>query len=120
MLFGSAEKTKIRSPIAAFEKARAKRAANRAASAPAALFRAEGACAAPAAPLFRAESACPEPAAPTAPAPAPAALVAEFRKARTDKGEKRGYLMRPAETHEAEGLYPQPPRSGYDPFVIVL
>ena len=39
----------------------------------------------------------------------------------TDKGKKRGYLMRPeavAETHEAEEWYP-PPRSGYTNFVII-
>ena len=103
--------------IAAFEKARAKRAANRAAAAapktpapaapaaPAALFRAEGACAAPS----------PAPAAPAAPAAKP-------RKARTDKGKKRGHLVRPGTANAAhedpEDEY-EPPRTGYMNFVIV-
>ena len=97
-------KPRSEAQIAAFEKARAKRAANRASSAP-------PAPAAPAAP----------PPAPAAPTPEPAAPAAKTRKARTDKGKKRGYLMRPeaaAETYE-EGWYPPPPRSGYDHFVIV-
>jgi hypothetical protein len=71
-------KPKSEAQIAAFEKARAKRAANRAAL-------------------------------------APAAPATKTRKARTDKGKKRGYLMRPeaaTETHEAEGWYPPPTRIG--------
>ncbi len=75
-------KPRSEAQVAAFDKARARRAANRAVSAPAAP-------ATPAAPP-------PEPAAPAAPA-------AKTRKARTDKGKKRGYLMRPeaaAETYE--------------------
>ncbi len=93
--FEALRKPRSEAGEAAFEKARAKRAANRAASAPAA----------PAA----------SPAAPTAPAPAPAVSAAKTRKARTDKGKKRGYLMRSeaaAETHEAEEWYPPPHRSG--------
>ncbi len=93
---------KSEAQIEVFEKARAKRAANRAASAPAAPT-------APAAP----------PPKPTAPA-APPTAAEKTRKARTDKGKKRGYLMRPeaaAETHEAEEY--EPPRSGYINFVIV-
>jgi hypothetical protein len=99
-------KPRSEAQVAAFEKARAKRVANRSASAPGA----------PVAP----------PAAPTAPAPAsaePAAPAAKIREARTEKGKKRGYLMRSeaaAETHEAEEWYPPPPRRGYDHFVIVL
>ncbi len=85
--------------IAVFEKARTKRAANRAASA-------LTAPAAPATPLFCAEGDCPAPAAPAAPvAPAPAVPAAKTRKAGTNKGKKRGYLMRPeaaAKIHEAE------------------
>ncbi len=94
-------KLRSEAQIAAFEKARAKRAANRAASAPAA----------PAAP----------PPAPAAPAPEPVAPAAKTRKSRTDKGKKRGYLTRPEATTEApeEEWYPPPPRSGYDHFVIV-
>ncbi len=94
-------KPRSEAQIAAFEKARAKRAANRASSAPPA----------PAAP----------PPAPASPPPAPAAPAAKTRKPRTDKGKKRGYLTRPEATTEApeEEWYPPPPRSGYDHFVIV-
>ena len=94
--------------IAAFEKARAKRAANRASAA------------APEPPEPPAPAA---PAAPAAPSPAPAAPAAPAatpRKARTDKGKKRGHLVRPgaaAETQEEE--YYEPPRTGYMNFVIV-
>ena len=103
--------------VAAFEKARAKRAANLAASAPAAQPPAPAAPPpAPAAP-----PAAPAPAAPP-PAPAPAAKP---RKARTDKGIKRGHLVRPgnaAAPHdepEEEEWYPPPMRSGYANYVIV-
>ena len=101
--------------IAAFEKAKAKRAANLAASAPAVP---PPAPAAPAAPPPAPAAPPPAPAAPAAPPLAPAAKP---RKARTDKGKKRGYLVRestrgspPSEEEE----YP-PPRSGYGNFVIV-
>ena len=100
--------------VAAFEKARAKLAANLAASAPAAPPPA------PAAP-----PAAPAPAAPPpAPAPAPAP-AAKPRKPRTDKGIKRGHLVRPgtaAAPHdepEDEEWYPPPTRSGYANYVIV-
>ena len=84
--------------IAAFEKDMAKRAANRAAAAPATPFRAEGACAASAA-SYCAEGACAAPAAPAAPAHA---LAAKHRKARTDKGKKRGHLVRPGTANASQ------------------
>jgi hypothetical protein len=109
--------------IAAFEKAGAERAANRAASAPAAP---------PPAPAAPPAAPAATPAAPAAPppAPAPAALppapapAAKPRKAQTDKGKKRGHLVRPgtaAAPHdepENDEWY-QPPRSGYANYVIV-
>ena len=104
--------------VAAFEKSRAERAANRAAAAPAALATpaAPADPATPAAPVaapasFRAEGACPAPA-------------AKPRKARTDKGRKRCHLVRPGTTNAAqedpEEEYYEPHRSGYTNFVIFL
>ncbi len=107
--------------LAVFEKARAKRAANLAASAPAAPPPAPAAHPlAPAAP--------PAAPAPTAPPPAPAPApppAAKPRKPRTDKGIKRGHLVRPGtataphDEPEDEEWYPPPTRSGYANYVIV-
>ena len=103
--------------IAAFEKARAKRAANLAATAPAPAAPAPAHAAPPPAPAAPPAA----PAAAPAPAPAPAAKP---RKARTDKGKKRGHLVRPGtaaapyDEPEEEEWY-QPPRSGYANYVIV-
>ena len=101
--------------IAAFEKARAKRAENLAASAPAAP------ATAPPAP-----TADPLPPTTTPPVPAtspPAPAATPKRKTRSDKGGKRGYLVKREEAPFcAEGACPEeyePPRSGYTNFVIV-
>ncbi len=100
--------------IAAFEKARAKRAANCAA----------GGVTPPKPPI----SPPPEPPAPAAPPPAPAAPPAPKRKTRTDKGRKRGHLVRGITEGTCEGgmggdappkEYYEPPRIGYMNFVIV-
>ena len=100
--------------IAAFEKARAKRAANRAA----------GGVTPPKPPI----SPPPEPPAPAAPPPAPAAPPAPKRKTRTDKGRKRGHLVRGSMEGTSEGgtggaSPPEdeyvPPRTGYMNVVIV-
>jgi hypothetical protein len=106
--------------VATFEKARAKRAANMAASAPSAPPPA------PAAPPLA--SAAP-PSAPTAPPPAPAtpshvpAPAAKPKKARTDKGKKRSPLVRPETTaaihEELEKEWYQSPRSGYANYIII-
>ncbi len=89
--------------MAVFEKARAKRAANRATAA----------TSPPPTP--------PEPAAPP-PAPAAPAPAAKPREARTDKVKKRGHLVRPgtanAAQHDPEEEY-EPPRTGYMNFVII-
>ena len=85
---------------AAFEKSRAKRAANLAAFAPA-------------------------PASPPSAAPPPAPVpTAKPMKPRTDKGKKRGHLVRPgtaAAPHKEpeDKEWYQPPRSGYANYVIV-
>jgi len=71
--------------ISAFEKAWAKRDANRAASAPAAP---------PPAPAAHPAALAAPPPTPAAPPPA-LAPAAKPRKARTDKGKKRGRLVRP-------------------------
>ena len=107
--------------IAAFEKARAKRAANRAA----------GGVTPPRPPISpssepaaRPAALAARPAAPAAPIPAPAAPApaAKPRKARTDKGKKRGHLVHPGTANAArenpEDEY-EPPRNGYMNFVIV-
>ncbi len=99
-----------RAYIALIEKARAKRAAYLAAFAPATP---------PPAPAPA------PPPAPAAAAPPPAhAAAAKPRKARTDKGKRRGHLVRPgtaAASHEEpdEEWYPPPTSSGYANCVIV-
>ncbi len=71
----------------------------------------------PAASLFRAEGACPEPAAPAAPPPEPAAPPK--RKTRTDKGNKRGYIVKgDMEKYYQEESGGDAP-AGYDNFIIV-
>jgi len=92
--------------IAAFEKARTKRSANRAAAAP----QETPAPSAPATPVA-------PPATPAAPAPA-----AKPRKTKTGKGKKRGHLVRLGTanaTHEDPEDEYEPPRTGYMNFVIV-
>jgi hypothetical protein len=76
--------------IAAFEKARAKRAANLSASAPPAGVALPEPAAAPLAPATPPETA-PEPAASP---PAPTTPPPKRRGSRSDKGKKRGYLVR--------------------------
>jgi hypothetical protein len=104
--------------VAAFEKARAKRAANLAA----------GGNTPPASPSPAPTAHPPAPpaapSAPAAPLPAPAAApVPKPRKARADKGKKRGYLVKGGMGGESppneEEWYPPPTRSGYANFVIV-
>ena len=116
-------KPRSEAQIAAFEKARAKRAANRASSAP-------PAPAAPAAPPPAPAGGVTPPIPPISPTPAPAVPPAPKRKTRTDKGKKRGYIVKgdtwedyPREGSSEGGLGggspPPAPRSGYDHFVIV-
>ena len=81
--------------IAAFEKARAKRAANRAAGG--------------VTPLKPPTSPSPEPAAPPPAPAAPAAPPAPKRKTRTDKGKKRGYIVK---EHMEEDYPPEGSREG--------
>jgi hypothetical protein len=107
--------------VAVFEKAPAKCAANLAAFAPVAPPPAPAAPPpAPAAPPDAPVPVAPPPA--PAPAPAPAAKP---RNARTDKGIKRGHLVRPGtataphDEPEDEEWYPPPTRSGYANYVIV-
>ncbi len=114
-------RAKSEAQVAAFEKTRAKRAANLAASAPVEPPPAPTPAPAPAE-LPPAPAPAPAPAAPPpAPAPAPPP-AAKPRKPRTDKGIKRGISGTAAAPHdepEDEDWYPSPTRCGYANYVIV-
>ena len=111
--------------VATFEKARAKRAANLAVGGKnPPMPPSSKPCPPPPAP----EPAPPPapaapPPAPTAPQPAPAATPApKPRKARADKGKKRGYIVKGGmggDSPPEEEWYPPPTRSGYANYVIV-
>ena len=106
--------------IAAFEKARANRAANLTASTPAPSTSSAAPPVAPQ-PALVTTAPPPAPAPASVPAPSPAAKP---RKPQTDKGKKRGHFVRPetaVATHEEpeEEEWYQPPRSGYDNYVVI-